>query len=631
MKGMFRLVVLVGALVAAGCSSGYDPQDNGLPVDVAVDVGVQDVVEDTGVVTDVPRDVPVVVDVIDDPGTQDVATDTAPADVPHDVAPADVPPADVGADVICESNPDFDYTCSEFRPETCPGGACIAEYCIGPELDPDRWNSCSDGTCDLCEQPCLSDCGPIRRPTGAKDYSGENTLTVYVHGFEYYTESNLETRSFGVDTGCGMLDNINWFGPFHACSDDGGENSPNQYTSLEYYGQVPAAWFSDTDLTEIAAYPEKGVDALFRYSLITAKFIRHKVETTGAEHVNLLCHSMGCLIIMNMIEHDMEGLASENLFSRWVTISGALFGAREANWFDNPQVQTLMDSVGLSTNDFIFLQPEVVKDKVLVWDHRMWECNNPLFREMLIHHVCTTDPRNASALNQPVLNWLLPNTPNDGVLYTPDMYFHEMAPEVRRHTPRGYALEPSRSFMYMEHNGVKSDRAAALLATAGLYGKRRVSVSIDRIELKNDFERDSLIDFSEGGNVPAEIVPEAWVKFNPYVQDTWGEDLLVHQETWTDRVSGYFTQEEDQVLNPDFVLFEGPVLDAMDAIWVKVRLLEADSYAAQGINEELLGIGQDTKELATWEGSLPLTTGYTTEFSNDNVVVRLKVRVIDLY
>ena len=183
----------------------------------------------------------------------------------------------------------------------------------------------------------------------------------------------------------------------------------------------------------------------------------------------------------------------------------------------------------------------------------------------------------------------------------------------------------------MEHNGVKSDRAAALLAAAGLYGKRRVSVSIDRIELKNDFERDSLIDFSEGGNVPAEVVPEAWVKFNPYVQDTYAEDLVVHQETWADRVAGYFTQEEDQVLNPDYVLFEGPVFDEMDAISLKLRLLEADAYAAQGINEELLGIGQDTKELVTWEGSLPLTTGFTTEFENDNVIVRLKVRVIDLY
>ena len=395
MKVALTFFLLLSAAVAAGCGADPVPEDNGiLPLDVVVDSGT-DIVENDGADPDVARDLPAVDEGIADEGGVDVVpVDVTPVDVPVDVAPADVP-----GEVICESEPDFDYKCSEFRPETCPGGLCVAEYCIGPELDPDRWDSCSDQTCDPCEQPCVSDCGPIQRPVGQKDYTGENTLTVYVHGFEMYTESQLETRSFGVDTGCGMLDNINWFAPFHPCSDEGGANSPNQYTSLEYYGQVPAAWFTDADLAEIQAHPEEGVEALFRYSLITAKFIRHKVETTGAKQVNVLCHSMGCLIVMNLIEHDMEGLASDNLFARWVTISGALAGAREANYFDNPEVQTLMASVGMSQADFIFLQPEVIKDKALVWDHRLWECNNPLFKEMLIHHICTTDPRNASALN----------------------------------------------------------------------------------------------------------------------------------------------------------------------------------------------------------------------------------------
>jgi len=628
MKLSVRVLIALSVAALVACGSDPVPTDDGSPlVDVVEDHGVADVVQDIADDEGVGRD----------ESPLDVAVDDTPVDVPVDVEPqdpgvADVQPLDVPADVVCEEEADFDYKCSEFRPETCPGGLCVAEYCIGPELDPDRWNDCTlGGVCDPCVQPCVSSCEPDVGFTGFKQYDGEDTMTVYVHGFEYYLESQLETMVFGEDLGCGMLDNINWFGPAHVCSDEGGANSPNQYTSLEYYGQVPAAWLGEEDLAEIALHPEEGVEALFRYSLITAKFIRHKIEATGAKHVNLLCHSMGCLIIMNMIEHDMEGLASDNVFVRWVTISGALAGAREANYFDNPQVQTLMDSVGLATADFIFLQPEVIKDKALVWDHRLWECNNPLFREMLIHHICTTDPRNASALNQPVLNWLEPNVPNDGVLYTPDMYFHEMAPSVRRHTPRGYALESSRTFMFMEHNGVKSDRAAALLATAGLFGKRRVTVSIDRIELKNDLEKDSLIDFSEGGNVPAEIVPEAWVKFNPYVMDTFQEDLIVHQETWQDRVAGYFTQEEDQVLNPDYVLFEGPVFDEMSQITVSLRLLEADAYAAQGINEELLGIGQDTKELISWSGVMSLVSGDTVEFGNDNVNVRLKIRVIDLY
>jgi len=158
-----------------------------------------------------------------------------------------------------------------------------------------------------------------------------------------------------------------------------------------------------------------------------------------------------------------------------------------------------------------------------------------------------------------------------------------------------------------------------------------VVLSIDRIELKNDLEKDNAFDFSEGGFSPAEIVPEVEVRFNPYILDNYQEDLAVHQETWADRVAGFFTQEEDTVKTPDYTLFEGPVLDEMTEVWMSLRLLEADAYAAQGINEELLGIGQDTKVLATWSGQVPLVTGHTFEFANDNVAVRVKVRVIDLY
>lgn len=634
-------MLVLSVVVFSACGSDAGPgQDLGAGDTVVsdVDANVPDGQVDESIDRDVKSDVVDVTDVV----AVDVAevesgdvVDDVVADVVMDIA-TDVATEVVDTvqpDVHCESEPDFDYTCSEFRPETCPGGLCVAKYCIGPELDPNRWDSCSDRVCDPCEQPCISDCGPYDAPTGNnKNYTSDTTLTVYVHGFELYSEDELAAKTYGDDTGCGMTDNLKWFGPDRPCSTDaGGSTASNQYTSLEYYGQKAASWISSPDRTEIEKHPEEGVEALQRYSLITAKFIRHKLKVSGATNVNLLCHSMGCLIIRNMIERNMENLASEDRFTRWVTVSGALSGAREANFYDNPQVQELAASVGLSSADFILLQPEVIKDKVLVWDHKLFECNNPMFREMLIHHICSDDPRNAAALNLPVLNYLIADVPNDGVIYTPDMYFHAMSPMAARHTPRGYTLKSSRSFMFVDHNAMKVNRAAALLATAGMYGKRRVTVTIDRIVLNNDLEKDSVIDFSEGGNAPAEIVPEIEVKFNPYVMDTFAEDLVIHKETAADRVSGFFWQTEGETLNPDYVLFEGPVLDEMTEISLSLKLLEADSYPAQGINEQVLGIGQDTKELATWSGQISLTSGATVSFSNSNVEVRLKVRVVDLY
>ena len=54
-----------------------------------------------------------------------------------------------------------------------------------------------------------------------------------------------------------------------------------------------------------------------RYAAIVGKYARYVMQRSGAEGVNLTCHSMGCLISHYIIENDVEKLASEGKIRRW--------------------------------------------------------------------------------------------------------------------------------------------------------------------------------------------------------------------------------------------------------------------------------------------------------------------------
>jgi hypothetical protein len=557
----------------------------------------------------------------DDPGGAD---DAGATDAPSDAADGDDPG--------CQVAEPFDYSCQADQPETCPGGICLQGMCLAPVLDPDRWLDCGDGRCGPCEraETCQADCQEPPVWTGERDHdAAATTLTVWVHGFYNKSPEELPGMVYGQSQGCsGLLGRIQRFGVTHPCGDvEPGASAPDQLAKLEYYGGTPAAWLGPGDVAEIEHYPYDGPAALDRYALILAKFIRHKLSVTGATQVNLACHSMGCLVTRHMLEHDLEGLASERRFARWFTSAGVLAGARLARLYDNPTVQEWAPRLGLELSDFVIMHPDYVQDRTCAWDHRLHEANSPFLGGLILHHAGATDPRIQEALGLALLDLNNPgDEPNDGIMYTLDEAFASQSPAWALSPPGRPPLErPGGNLVYVDHMTLPETDAAALLAAAALFHRRQVRIRLASVELLSDRELQGLN--GEHGLPPAEIAAAVRVKYDPYVRDAFGLDVLVHEVRVEHRTAELWTQAEGTSLDPGVVLYQGPLFDDMQALWLELELLEVDWYPRFGVREWAFDIHE---RLLRFQGSLPLGD-HVLELESEYARARLAVEIYDLY
>lgn len=608
----------------AGGDAEPGPLDGGGGEDAPAPDDIADATPDTGSLTDAatpPDAFGPVADASSD-ATADAAPDTPGPDVAVDAAPqADCP----------EPSGDFDYTCT-LDPASCPGGICLLGMCLGPVIDPDRWADCADGACAPCETAasCPADCAPPPAMTGAKAYDAEaTTITVDIHGFSNQG-GDLEKLVYGADKGCGgMVGALADWGIVRPCgAEPAGALAPNQVARVEYYGKNPAPWLSAADIAEVEQYPFSGGPwGLQRYALITAKWIRHKLTTSGATHVNVVCHSMGCLVTRMLIENDYEQLASENRIVRWVSSAGVIAGARLARLFDNPAVQEGAVALGLELSDFILMNPDWVMDHAAGWDHKLHEGNNPLFGGIAIHHVGGTDPKIKEALGIQLLDLDNPeDLPNDGILHTVDQYFHSQAPDASLTTAAGQKLAATRSYVNVDHMTVPGTEATGLLSAAGLFHRRKVTIRAAEITLHDDLETDGL-DFKNQGVPPAELAFETEVRYDPYVKDTFGRNVLVSQTKIAQRTPEVFTQKEKETTKPGVPIYEGPVFDGMASLRLDWALLEVDWYPRFGVLEWVFDAHQ---ELVSFHGQVPLEDADIVVESGKAKVV-MEVRVHALY
>jgi len=628
------LVAAAWFVLCCGCGAADSGQ--GMNTDGLIDV-TDDARDGAGTgepeVADLPRSV--------DGGAEEVVQDLRPTDTggqaDADAAADTGPPGDVEPENVlppeeCWDSEPFDYTCDVALPETCPGGMCLNGLCIGPVLDPNRWKDCGNGSCDICETAatCPVDCGEAPELTGAKEYDNETTITVWVHGFANKGPDDLADMVYGADRSCsGILEMIAGYGIVRPCAEDPeGTLAPNHFAKLEYYGTNPAGWLTPEDIEEIEKFPfSGGPDGLQRYGLVLAKYIRHKLDVSGATHVNLACHSMGCLISRYMIENNIENLAAENRFVRWFTSAGVVAGARLARLFDNPSVQAGAQALGLEVSDFILMNPDYVQDTACWWDHKLQEGNNPLFGGTFIHHTCATDPKIKEALNIALLDLNNPgDEPNDGIMYTFDEFFHEQHPDASAKLPDGKPMAATRSYAYFDHMTVPESEPAALLATAALFHKRKVVVTLKEVELKKDHESHGLFD-GQNGKPPAEISFETEVRYNPYVMDAFGKNVLVHEDKTVYRSPPMYTQYQGQTMEPAIPVFAGPVFDEMDSLDLVFNLLEMDYYPRFGLGEWVWDKHQALIEV---KGAVPLVNDVL-EYENDFARIRLEIRVVDMY
>jgi hypothetical protein len=374
-------------------------------------------------------------------------------------------------------------------------------------------------------------------------------------------------QGFGVKAPCGITPD--------------GAKDPTHMVGVEYYGSKAAPWMTPQDVADVEKFPYSGgATGLQRYATIVAKFVQHRMAIAGATHAMLACHSMGCLIARHLLENDYSGLASGNKVVRWFTSTGVVDGAQLSRLFDNPAIQQGAKALGLELSDFILMNPDYVWDVTAAWDHKLFAANNPLLAGILIHHVGATDPKIKQALGVQLLDLNNPDdAPNDGIMYTGDQYFHSQDALVAAKSKAGVPVPPTLSLVHADHMTCPETKAAGLVATAALYHKRKVVVRLVESELLQSQE-------GLGDPAPDELALEVHVRFDPYVAQTWQQDVVVHQTAVAHRSADVWTQKAaTKVPLAGVVVWQGPVLDAMTQLKLDLKVVEVDWYPRAKIKE----------------------------------------------
>ncbi len=653
-------ILLLGAVLLGCCACSDDADTDGGAADVsasndvAQDAGLADtdaaepldVEADGSAVTDTAGGDGLPLDGLDDAEATDAAgsdvsdTDTETDDA-DDADDADGSNATAGGDTAdasgdaggnCTATTAFDYACDAAKPSTCPGGICAFNFCIGPKLDADRWKDCGDGVCGACETAagCPADCGAAPTLSGSKVYDGAKTITVWVHGFTNKKPDEVKKTTYGAVKGCGdLLENLALFGVKRPCGSGAEvEKSPQHMVAVEYYGGVAPSWMTPQDIADVEAYPyDQGAKGLERYARIVAKFARWRMQLSGATHVQFACHSMGCLITRHLIERDLENLASKQQIVRWATNTGVIAGARLARLYDNPAIQQGATAIGLELSDFVLMNPDHVMDVTAAWDHALYQANNPLFQGIWMHHSVATNPKIQQALGIQLLDLNNPgDEPNDGIMYSLDQYFWAQKASGVSKTNKGVALPSTRSYAYFDHMANPESLAAAVVSTAALFHKRKVRVVLEELELYDDLEADGPFDLKNQGPPPAEVAFEVAVRYDPWLETTFGKDVLVSEQRIAHRSAEVVVAEQGKVLKPELVLFAGPVFDAQPSISLDVQVLEADWYPRFGVAEWPL----DIHELLLAVKDVRPLKDHTFEVKNKlaRVVIRLEIHEI---
>ena len=172
------------------------------------------------------------------------------------------------------------------------------------------------------------------------------TVTIQVHGWNL--SGSTKDSTVGDDRGGGdIVDGIRKFSSLpHGQT---APAAPNQIIATEYYGATFPSYYTAADEAEVKAL--KGIP---RYALIVAKYARYVMQRSGADGINLTCHSMGCLISRYLIENDVGKLASEGRIKRWVSFAGVVNGAALAD-IDDGKLSDLAKLIGYieTGNDII--------------------------------------------------------------------------------------------------------------------------------------------------------------------------------------------------------------------------------------------------------------------------------------
>ena len=414
-----------------------------------------------------------------------------------------------------------------------------------------------------------------------------NTVTVFVGGFD--PEGSSHTGVFGQDVPDPLMDLVADMMGVHSMADSAGLLAPDVVTMAHFYGEIPPPWWTERDQADLDAVMAEFGGGVPRYALIEAKFARHVLDRTGADHLNLFGASFGGLITRYIIRHDVENLVSDGHIIRWQTLEGANSGSWVAS---DGLMQWLWD---------IFSTPSIdVEHLVYSWvdenlDSPRDHMGHPSYGQMLVGHTASTnDGANGAALTTLLFlsgdGW----ETNDGVLLASDGAFKSADADARS---RGRM--PTQSWHAVDHYGLADYPGVRTTMAAFASGNRRFTLKITGAR----FHR-----LPEGGLLtpwPAEVAFDLVVR-SPVSRAQWGIDVPISERSTRHHDSPLFDVEaRDQWETLDLVVFDDMLLREETSLDIEVAAWEFD------VDEhyDMWEIFGENEEIGQTAGTVPIANG----------------------
>ncbi|UCH33338.1 MAG: hypothetical protein JSV65_12230 [Armatimonadota bacterium] len=296
---------------------------------------------------------------------------------------------------------------------------------------------------------------------GAASYNPDTTIICYVHGFD--NDGWDRVGVYGDD----MYDSDMEHFAAHLGQPGWWTNptAPNQIAAVEYYGDTPPAWYTTQDVADDAAMPS----GMPRYALRVAKYIQHVLNRApGATAVNVVGASMGTEVTRYMIEHDLCGLASNQLITRWCQVVGVTCG----NWAASNIPGWLAALFGGDSPDIDQMTYDWVDTNISA----RTTMNTALYGPMVISSwIATNDADDYLTA--------LTNKPNDGTNLCEDCFFWGYTTSAALHQATDGTLQmPGMSFQDTIHTGIADSEGAHAGWCAFAKNNCRVTIKVSRLK-----------------------------------------------------------------------------------------------------------------------------------------------------
>ncbi len=412
------------------------------------------------------------------------------------------------------------------------------------------------------------------------------TITIYVHG---YSQSGYnKTGVYGDIDQDSVVDNLSEFTNLPTMYNYD-ENSTNILAVTPYYGDEAPSYYTQKDLEDIDTVTKTYGGGIPRYATIIAKFARHVMKTSDAEHINIVSASMGSLVTRWLIEKDIEQLASQKKISKWLSIEGVIRGNYAAS-----------NNILIGIVDPIVQQHIDTKHMDYDWINKNLEgasATHPNYKEIQMGFISSTHDKDGALDTFLALNGQL--QPNDGVQLLKDTKFSS----TPNHTP-------TYTHFYQDHLGIKKDKGAWAQVATFLASKKRVKITLESATISNLHEH-----INKYFNKKAEIVFQSRVK-SPKVY----EDFDIDEEISERIVAGgalnlikYKNENESKSIGQ--IVFDDYVLDDETELNIKITGYELDKVMIYDVRE--LSFGSSKESLGTIELNIPLENNTIEVFGKD--------------